>query len=107
VSAGWAALGLLVAALGGALTLASAEFGYAHDVAEMPVAALAAGLVAAGLAFCVALPPLIRMTATADAESVHLLTMGIVLAGLAARLVLFASEPIWRTTTSAISGMGP
>jgi hypothetical protein len=94
VAAGWAALGLLVAAFGGALTLASAQFGYAHDVAEMPVAALAAGLVAAGLVFCLALPPLIRMSATADAESVRLLTMGIVVAGLAARLTLFASEPI-------------
>jgi hypothetical protein len=94
VLAGWAALGLLVAAFGGALTLASAEFGYAHDVAQMPVAPLAAGLVAAGLVFCFVLPPLIRLSAAADTESVRLLTMGIVVAGLAARLTLLASEPI-------------
>jgi alpha-1,6-mannosyltransferase len=94
ITAGWVALGLLVAAFGVALTLASPQFGYAYDVAEMPVPALVAGLVEAGLVFCLALTPLIRSTLAADAHSVRLLTVGIVVAGVAARLVLFASEPM-------------
>jgi len=85
---------LLVVAFGAALTLASGQFGYAYDVAEMPVPALVAGLVGAGLVFSLALPPLIRSTLAADAYTVRLLTAGIIAAGLAARLVLFASTPM-------------
>ncbi len=93
-TAGWAILGLLVVAFAGALASASPHFGYAYDVADMPVPALVAGLVAAGLVFCIALPPLIRSSLAADAATVRRLMLGIILAGLAARLVLFASEPM-------------
>jgi len=94
VRAAWAVLGLLVVGFACALQIASARFGYAYDVAEMPVRAMVAGLVAAGLIFALALPRLIRASLGADAGTVRLLTIGIVVAGLAARLVLFASEPI-------------
>jgi hypothetical protein len=92
--AGWVTLGLLVAAFSLVLTRTSAQFGYAYDVDEMPVPTLVAWLVGAGLVFCLVLPPLIRQSLAADADSVRLLTVGIVVAGLAARLVLFASEPM-------------
>jgi len=94
VAAGWVTLGLLVVAFAAALTQASGQFGYAYDVAEMPVPALVAGLVAAGLVFCLALPPLIRAASVADARTMRLLMALIVVAGLSARLVLFASEPM-------------
>jgi hypothetical protein len=87
-------LGLLVVAFAAALTLLSERFGYAYDVAEMPVRALVALLVAAGVVFCLALPPLIRATLMFDARTVRLVTVGICVAGVAARLVLFASEPM-------------
>ena len=94
VMAGWAVLGLLFVAFAVVLTAASQRFGYAYDVAEMPVLALAAGLVLAGLVFCFALPPLIAGSLNADAATVRLFMAVIVVAGVAARLVLFASEPI-------------
>ena len=94
VLAGWVALGLAVAVLGGALAMASPRFGYAYDVAEMPVLALTAALLAAGLVFCIVLPPLIRASLSADTQSLRLLTTLIVVMGLAARLLLFASEPM-------------
>lgn len=93
-TAGWLTLGLLVVAFAVALSAASVHFGYAYDVSEMPVPALVAGLVAAGLVYALALPPLIRGSLAADAGTVRLLTMTVVLCGLAARLVLFASEPM-------------
>ncbi len=94
VTAGWAMLGLLVVVFAAALTVASARFGYAYDVAEMPVVELVSGLVAAGLVFCFVLPPLIRASEAGDARTQHLLTIGICLAGVIARLLLFASEPM-------------
>jgi hypothetical protein len=78
----------------GALTLSSQRFGYAYDVAEMPVPALAAGLVSAGLLFCLTLPPLIRASLAVDRQTRRLLTTGICIAGILARFVLFGSEPM-------------
>ncbi len=94
IAAGWVTLSLLVIAFGVGLTLASAHFGYDFDVAAMPVRNLVAALVAAGLVYCVTLPPLIRASVTAGADRVKWLAILIVAAGLAARLALFASEPI-------------
>lgn len=94
LKAGWAVLGLLLIAFAIAITAASPRFGYDYDVAEMPVPALVAGLVFAGLVFCFALPPLITRSLNADAAAVRLLMLAIIVAGLAARLLLFASEPI-------------
>ncbi len=94
IRAGWAALGLLVVAFGVALTMMSARFSYDYDVAEMPIPALVSILVAAGLVYCLALPPLIRAARTADGQTVRLILAGMLLAGLAARLALFSSEPM-------------
>lgn len=94
LTAAWISLGLLVAAFGFFLALASVRFGYAYEVEEMPVTALVTGLVAAGLLFWLTLPPLIRATSHAANAGSRLFLMVIVAAGLAARLALFASEPI-------------
>lgn len=94
VMAGWAVLGLLLIGFAIALTAASPRFGYDYDVAEMPVPALVAGLVFAGLVFCFALPPLIARSLNADAAAVRLFMLAIIVVGLVARLTLFASEPI-------------
>jgi len=94
VAAGWATLGLLVVAFAAALTWLSPRFGCAYQVSEMPVPALVAGLVAAGLIFCLVLPPLIRASLGADTRILHLITIGICVCGVVARLVLFASEPM-------------
>jgi hypothetical protein len=92
--ASWTALGFAAVGFGAVLALLSPRFGYAFDVAEMPVLPVTAGLVAAGVLFCLALPPLISASLSADAQGVPSLTVLIVVMGLAARLVLFASEPI-------------
>ena len=91
---GWALLGLLIIALAFVLTTASPRFGYDFEVAEMPILALVVGLVVAGLIFCFALPPLIAKSLDADAATVRLFMTVIFATGLAARLVLFVSEPI-------------
>lgn len=94
VTAGWAALGLLVVIFAVALALLSPRFGYDFDVAEMPVLLLVASLVGAGLVYCVALPSLIRATLPVDEHTARVILTGMLLAGLAARLALFASEPM-------------
>ncbi len=94
VMTSWVALGLAAVGFGGLLALLSPRFGYAYEVAEMPVLAVTAGLVASGVLFYLVLPPLIRASLGADAQAVAVLTMLVVMFGLAARLVLFASEPI-------------
>jgi alpha-1,6-mannosyltransferase len=62
----------------------------------MPVAWLVAGLVSAGIVYATFLPPLIlhSLTSGAPAPAIRQIMVCIVAAGLAARLVLFASEPI-------------
>jgi alpha-1,6-mannosyltransferase len=94
VTAGWAALGLLVVIFAVALASLSPRFGYDFDVAEMPVPLLVAILVGAGLVYCLALPPLIRASRPVDARILRIVLAGVLLAGLAARLALFASEPM-------------
>jgi alpha-1,6-mannosyltransferase len=90
----WFCSGLLVAAFGVGLALISSRFGYAYDVAEMPVAWLAAALVSAGVTYALFLPRLVLSSLTGDAQATRSITVLIVGAGLAARLALFASEPI-------------
>jgi hypothetical protein len=94
VAIGWLSGGLLVIAFGVALAAFSPRFGYAYDVAEMPVLWLAVGLVLAGLVYALRLPPLINQSLACDRREVRLIVGGMIAAGLAARLVLFASEPI-------------
>jgi alpha-1,6-mannosyltransferase len=94
VAAGWATLGLLVVAFAIALDILSAGFGYDFDVADMPIPTLVAILVVAGLVYCLALPPLIRASLALDERTLHMILAGALLAGFAARLALFASEPM-------------
>jgi hypothetical protein len=87
--------GLLAAGFPAALLLASHRFGYEYDVAEMPVVWLAAGLVLAGAIYALLLPALIRDSLTSsDGPTTRRITVWIVGAGLAARVLLLASEPI-------------
>jgi hypothetical protein len=65
VAIGWLSGGLLVIAFGVALAAFSPRFGYAYDVAEMPVLWLAVGLVLAGLVYALRLPPLINQSLAA------------------------------------------
>ena len=85
---------LLAIAFGVALALFSPRFGYAYEVGAMPVLWLAAGLVLAGLVYCLCLPQLIADSLSCDPREVRLIVAGMIAAGLAARLALFASEPI-------------
>jgi hypothetical protein len=94
LAARWLCGGLLVIAFVVALTAFSRRFGYAYDVGEMPVLWLAAGLVLAGLVYALCLPPLINQSLACDRREVRPIVGGMIAAGIAARLVLFASEPI-------------
>ena len=55
----WVFGGLLAIAFGVALAVFSHRFGYAYEVGAMPVLWLVAGLVLAGLVYCLCLPQLI------------------------------------------------
>jgi hypothetical protein len=94
VAFSWLLGGLIVTAFGVTLTLFSPLFGYAHEVGDMPIAWLVAGLVLAGFVYFLCLPQLISHSLSCDARESHLILVCIVAAGLAARLALFASEPI-------------
>ncbi len=90
----WALSALLVAGFGLLLTFASPRFGYAYEVSEMPAIGLAVGLVLAGLLYCLGLPRLIANSLASDEGQLRLIVLCIVIGGLIARLVLFASEPV-------------
>jgi alpha-1,6-mannosyltransferase len=92
--ASWGIFGVLIALFGVGLTLVSRRFGYEYEVAEMPVAWVVAGLVLAGAAYALFLPPLIRGSLAGEAAPTRPILVGIVAGGVAARLVLLASEPI-------------
>ncbi len=88
----WTLLAIGLVALAAGFTLFSVRFGYDTAVRDMPVFWLAGGLMAAGLPL-LALPWLIART---EARALHLaapLFWLVVWAGVAARLILFASEP--------------
>lgn len=90
----WALSALLVAGFGLLLTLASPRFGYEHEVSETPAIGLAAALVLAGFLYCLGLPQLIAKSLANHGGHLRLIVWCIVLGGLIARLVLFASEPM-------------
>lgn len=101
--ADWVLAGLLVAAFGVLLAVISPRFGYDFSVGEMPIVAMTAMLVAAGLAFCLFLPNLISRSAfdgkafdakAFDRKALRFAVACIVAGGLAARLALMVSEPI-------------
>jgi alpha-1,6-mannosyltransferase len=90
----WVGGGFLTIAFACGLVFASKDFGYESDVADMPVLVFVALFVTAGLAFAGGMPRLIqRASALAPADTSRLLAI-MIGAGLIARLVLFASEPI-------------
>ena len=67
-------------------------FGYDTEVVDMPIPALTALLVSAGVAYVVVVPRLVSAAPVGRARRAAFVLM--VAAGLAARLILFASEPI-------------
>jgi hypothetical protein len=75
------------------LTWLSADFGYDRDVGDMPVLSLTLLLFAAGSVFAVAMPRLIGRRDLSGMSNAKLTGLMIV-AGLVARLILFASEPM-------------
>lgn len=89
----WVTLGLALTAMTGLFTLASPRFGYDVLVRDMPVFWLTGVLVAAGLIY-LALPWLIHRTISRQPDATRTLLWLVVGAGLAMRLVLFASEPV-------------
>ncbi len=91
---GWLAFGLGVIGFGAALTYVSPRFGYAYEVVDMPVLALAGGLLLAGLVYALCLVDLIHAERKAGPREAHRLILWVLASGLAARLILFASEPI-------------
>ena len=111
----WVFTGLAVAGFAGLLTQLSGQFGYDTDVAGMPVVALVIGLCLAGAAFCAAVPALISMSNGLSAQQTRIIVGVILCSGLAARLILMASEPaleddyqryLWDGTLTA-HGMSP
>lgn len=90
----WAMAGAALIGLAGVLVWMSLGFGYAFSVGEMPVLALAALLVMAGLLFCFAVPTLVRRSPALGDGQLRNVMIIVIAAGLAARLVLFASEPM-------------
>jgi hypothetical protein len=94
VAIGWILGSLIVAGFAISLALFSPLFGYAYEVGEMPIPWLIAGLVFSGLIYFLCLPPLISRSLICDAREARLILACIIASGLAARLALFASEPI-------------
>lgn len=90
----WAAAGSALLAFVCILAFVSPRFGYAYDVAEMPVLELVMVLVLAGLAFSVIVPRLIHGSLATDRRCQARTLAIIVAVGLAARLVLLGSEPV-------------
>ncbi len=87
----WVLAGAAVAGFAIALTRLSDNFGYDRDVIDMPVLSLAGLLAGGGFLFAVAMPRLIARTHGTDTRNAALIVM--IAAGLAARLILFTSEP--------------
>ncbi len=90
----WLASAAAVVLLASMLALASRRFGYDTEVIDMPVLAVASGLVVAGLAFAIALPRLIAASIGLGERDTRIVLAIIIACGLAARLVLFVSEPV-------------
>ncbi len=84
-------LGLICWAM--ALAAISARFGYDFQVVDMPIFALTFLLVVAGLVYFVFVPGLVTRT-VAGASGTHATLALMIFVGLAARVILFTSEPI-------------
>jgi alpha-1,6-mannosyltransferase len=94
LEAQWLAVALVVCGYCLGLALLSSKFGYDREVVDMPVLLAATTFVCAGFLFGWVLPGLIERSAAASPQGSANLVLILVVAGLAARLILFASEPI-------------
>lgn len=92
--ASWALCGAAIVAGAAVLTLASPRFGFDVDVADMPILPAVAALAAAGLAYAVGIVALVKRSIGRGGQSSLALMALVIAAGLAARLILFGSEPI-------------
>lgn len=90
----WGAAGVLLVAAAAFLTWISPGFGYDVEVIDMPAAALALGLAAAGLVYAIGLPLLVRRSPGTDEGAPWSLLAVMIGAGLLARLVLIPSVPV-------------
>jgi alpha-1,6-mannosyltransferase len=94
VAESWAMAAAALCAFAVALTLLSHSFGYDRDVADMPVLSLVGILIGSGGLFAALLPPLVQRASSLAARDQSRFVALMLGAGLAARLVLFASEPM-------------
>jgi hypothetical protein len=85
-------VGAALAAAATTLVLLNDQFGWARELSDIPALGLAAGLVAAGLAFLTLLP-LVRRTEVAVPLLQRRILAGVVMLGLALRLAMLATEP--------------
>lgn len=76
------------------MSVFSGHFGYDREVLDMPVLVLVGTLIASGLMFAVALPALLSASNDLPARDTRRLTIAMLSAGVAARLILFTSEPM-------------
>ena len=90
----WAAASAAVVLCAAVLAFISQRFGYEIDVTDMPVLTVTAGFVAAGLAFGFALPRLVQRSGSLSTRQAQIIFAVMLCAGLAARLILFASTPV-------------
>jgi alpha-1,6-mannosyltransferase len=89
----WSGASAVLLAWVAVLLWASSRFGYDAEVVAMPIPQVVALLMAAGVAYLL-LPWLIGVSVDQSVATDRPLLLAMVVAGLAARLVLFASEPI-------------
>lgn len=89
----YASIGLLILALGIALSVGSQQFDVDSTLADMPVLAFVAGYMVAGVIF-LALPAVIPGCADLAPEARRRLAVLMVIAGLAMRLVMLPSQPV-------------
>ena len=90
----WAAASAAVVLCAAALAFVSQNFSYETEVIDMPVLAITATFVSAGLVFAFALPKFVRRASALSARQSRIIFALMLGAGLVARLILFASTPI-------------
>ncbi len=90
--AAWVSLGGILTVMAAALLWASPQFLWDRQLADMPALPLAAGLFAAGLAYCLVLP-LIRATLATDRQTQAAALAIVIAIGVALRLTVFFSTP--------------
>ena len=90
--AGWMAVAAALVALAALLLAFRGRFDWARDLSQIPSLPLAAGLVAAGVAFAVTLP-LVCATERLDSHAQRHLLAFVLAVGLGLRLMMFPTEP--------------